>query len=311
MINDAPLARFAPLGEAGCVRPIYADYSFGNIPNTIEYLLTGEQARAAAAGRLLRRRPIRSPRRSCVIFVDSFGWQFWQALRQAASGQRAASSRSRHADADLGAVSVDHGRLGLDHEPRRAARRARALRVEHLHPGLRRGDPVAGLHAARPAPAGRLPWPRATIPASCSRCTRRCTSGWPARRPLDPVRAPQLRGLGLQHASPAPAPRSSATARWPRRWCSSRRRCSPPTARPARLLLGRHRHHRPHLRARHQLPRRRDRQLLAHLRRGLPRRRQPRHALSVHRRPRPRLCRRARHDLHQRALPGSSPTACP
>ena len=44
MINEAPLARFAPLA-GGLVKPIYADYSFGNIPDTIEFLLTGEAGR--------------------------------------------------------------------------------------------------------------------------------------------------------------------------------------------------------------------------------------------------------------------------
>ena len=34
MINEAPLARFAPLA-GGLVKPLY-DYSFGNIANTIE-----------------------------------------------------------------------------------------------------------------------------------------------------------------------------------------------------------------------------------------------------------------------------------
>jgi hypothetical protein len=34
MINEAPLSQFQSLG-GGLVRPIYADYSFGNIPNTI------------------------------------------------------------------------------------------------------------------------------------------------------------------------------------------------------------------------------------------------------------------------------------
>jgi hypothetical protein len=56
MINTAPLARFRPLGDGRLVRPIYADYSFGNIPNTIEYLLTGVRRGPAAAARLLRRR---------------------------------------------------------------------------------------------------------------------------------------------------------------------------------------------------------------------------------------------------------------
>ena len=55
MINTAPLARFRPLGDGRLVRPIYADYSFGNIPNTIEYLLTGEKHGPLAASGLLRR----------------------------------------------------------------------------------------------------------------------------------------------------------------------------------------------------------------------------------------------------------------
>ena len=42
MINEAPLARFKPLAE-GLVRPLYADYAFGNIPDTIEFLLTGSR----------------------------------------------------------------------------------------------------------------------------------------------------------------------------------------------------------------------------------------------------------------------------
>ena len=41
MINEAPLARFAPLA-GGLLKPIYADYAFANIANTIEHLLTGD-----------------------------------------------------------------------------------------------------------------------------------------------------------------------------------------------------------------------------------------------------------------------------
>jgi hypothetical protein len=48
MINEAPLARFAPLA-GGLVKPIYADYSFGNIADTIEFLLTARVAATAAA----------------------------------------------------------------------------------------------------------------------------------------------------------------------------------------------------------------------------------------------------------------------
>ena len=78
MINTAPLARFRPLGDGRLVRPIYADYSFGNIPNTIEYLLTGEKH-----GPLLPADcfggTYPQPEKIVVIFVDSFGWEFWQA----------------------------------------------------------------------------------------------------------------------------------------------------------------------------------------------------------------------------------------
>ncbi len=76
MINEASLAKFEPLAE-GLVKPIYADYSFGNIPDTIELLLTGN-----------RRGPLLppdcfgasypQPRKIVLIFVDAFGWQFWQ-----------------------------------------------------------------------------------------------------------------------------------------------------------------------------------------------------------------------------------------
>jgi len=76
MINEAPLARFKPLA-GGLVRPLYADYAFGNIPDTIEYLLTG-----GARGGLLAadcfggKYP--QPRKIVLFFVDSFGWQFWR-----------------------------------------------------------------------------------------------------------------------------------------------------------------------------------------------------------------------------------------
>ncbi|HWE17300.1 MAG TPA: alkaline phosphatase family protein [Hyphomicrobiaceae bacterium] len=76
MINEAPLARFEPLAE-GLIRPLYDDYAFGNIPDTIELLLTGN-----------RRGPLLppdcfggsypSPKKIVLIFIDAFGWQFWQ-----------------------------------------------------------------------------------------------------------------------------------------------------------------------------------------------------------------------------------------
>ena len=76
MINEAPLANFEPLAE-GLIKPIYADYSFGNITDTVEYLLTGTKR-----GPLLPADcfggSYPEPRKVVVVFVDSFGWQFWQ-----------------------------------------------------------------------------------------------------------------------------------------------------------------------------------------------------------------------------------------
>ncbi len=78
MLNTAPLALFRPLGDGRLVRPLYADYSFGNIPNTMEFLLTGERRGpllpADCFGGAYPR-----PRKIVLIFVDSFGWEFWQA----------------------------------------------------------------------------------------------------------------------------------------------------------------------------------------------------------------------------------------
>jgi hypothetical protein len=79
MINDAPLAKFEPLAE-GLVKPIYADYSFGNIPDTVEHLLTG-----ARRGPLLPPDcfggSYPEPRKVVLVLVDSFGWEFWQQHR--------------------------------------------------------------------------------------------------------------------------------------------------------------------------------------------------------------------------------------
>src|SRR5262245_11800276 len=78
MINDAPLARFQPFGPA-LLKPIYADYSFGNIPNTLHYLLTGE-----TLGPLLPEDcfggayPSPRPEKVVLFFIDAFGWKFWQ-----------------------------------------------------------------------------------------------------------------------------------------------------------------------------------------------------------------------------------------
>ena len=76
MINEAPLAHFEPLSR-GLVKPLYADYTFGNIPDTIEYLLTGAQRGPLLPPDCFGGEYPR-PRKVVVIFVDSFGWQFWQ-----------------------------------------------------------------------------------------------------------------------------------------------------------------------------------------------------------------------------------------
>jgi len=78
MINEVPLKGFRPLGDGRLLRPIYADYAFANIPNTVEFLLTGD-----------RKLPLLpadcfpggypSPQKVVLILVDSFGWEFWQA----------------------------------------------------------------------------------------------------------------------------------------------------------------------------------------------------------------------------------------
>ena len=76
MINDHTLARFAPLGEH-LLKPIFADYSFANIPNTVHRLLTGE-----TIGPLIPPDAFGgsypAPEKVVLVFVDSFGWQFWQ-----------------------------------------------------------------------------------------------------------------------------------------------------------------------------------------------------------------------------------------
>ncbi len=77
MINDAPLARFQSLAN-GLVKPIYADYSFGNIANTIELLLTGNRRGPVLPPDCFGRDSYPEPQKIVTIFVNSFGWEFWQ-----------------------------------------------------------------------------------------------------------------------------------------------------------------------------------------------------------------------------------------
>jgi hypothetical protein len=76
MINETPLARFKPLAD-GLLRPLYADYSFGNIPDTLEFLLTGNRRGPLLAPDCFGGAYPR-PEKVVLLFVDSFGWQFWQ-----------------------------------------------------------------------------------------------------------------------------------------------------------------------------------------------------------------------------------------
>ncbi|MEJ2116770.1 MAG: alkaline phosphatase family protein [Alphaproteobacteria bacterium] len=75
MLNTRPLDSFEPLG-VNLLKPQYT-YSFGNIPNTIYTMLTGEQN-----GPLL---PVDcfggsypQPEKVVLFFIDALGWKFWQ-----------------------------------------------------------------------------------------------------------------------------------------------------------------------------------------------------------------------------------------
>ena len=78
MINAAPLARFRALGDRPLLRPIYADYAFANLTNTVEYLLSGDVRPPLLppdcfAGGYPR------PQKVVLILIDAFGWEAWQA----------------------------------------------------------------------------------------------------------------------------------------------------------------------------------------------------------------------------------------
>src|SRR5262249_38786542 len=77
MINEAPLALFPKLAD-GLVKPIYADYSFANIPNTIEYLLTGARRGPLLPADCFGSASYPAPQKVVLFLIDSFGWQFWQ-----------------------------------------------------------------------------------------------------------------------------------------------------------------------------------------------------------------------------------------
>jgi Type I phosphodiesterase / nucleotide pyrophosphatase len=76
MINHKPLGRFASLGH-GLLKPLYDGYTFGNIPNTIEHLLTGADRPVLLPADCFGGQYPR-PQKIVLIFIDAFGWQHWQ-----------------------------------------------------------------------------------------------------------------------------------------------------------------------------------------------------------------------------------------
>lgn len=76
MINEQSLTHFEPLGKA-LLKPVYEDYSFGNVPNTVHFLLTGERL-----GNLLPADcfggEYPKPRNVVLFLLDAFGWQSWK-----------------------------------------------------------------------------------------------------------------------------------------------------------------------------------------------------------------------------------------
>lgn len=79
MINDASLAHFKPLGSS-LLKPIYADYSFGNVANTIHFLLTREKLGALLPEDCFGG-SYPAPEKVVLFFIDAFGWQSWQRYR--------------------------------------------------------------------------------------------------------------------------------------------------------------------------------------------------------------------------------------
>src|SRR5262249_53988048 len=77
MINSAPLARFRALDDGPLLRPIYADYAFANIPQTLEALLTGAPRVRLPPDCFGGAYP--APDKIVVILLDAFGWECWLA----------------------------------------------------------------------------------------------------------------------------------------------------------------------------------------------------------------------------------------
>src|SRR5437879_2882054 len=72
------------------VKPLYDSYCFSNIPQTIEFLLTGE-GQSALPLDVFGDLPTRYDR-VILFFVDAFGWRFLSATRRNMSFSRLYSS---------------------------------------------------------------------------------------------------------------------------------------------------------------------------------------------------------------------------
>jgi len=74
MINKKPLSKFQWLEEDKLMKPIYDDYSFGNIPSTIFYLLTKEKIGNILPEDCFISNRYLHPKKTVLFFLDSFGF---------------------------------------------------------------------------------------------------------------------------------------------------------------------------------------------------------------------------------------------
>ena len=196
-----------------------------NIPDTIEYLLTG-----ARRGPLLPPDCFGGtyprPDKVVLIFVDSFGWQFWQdyharfratsrVVQQGTltpvSALFPTTTAASVSTMNLGVLPSQHALYEWNIYIPAYGEVIQSLAFSPLgrHPNdacLRKGYDPGKLLEVHETVHQRLGRRRACAPSS---------SRTAATRPRPTT------------ASPALAPRSSATARRPKAWSSSRRRCWP------------------------------------------------------------------------------------
>lgn len=78
MVNKKPLSKFGWLEENKLVKPIYDDYSFGNIPSTIFYLLTKEKIGNILPKDCFINNRYPNPKKIVLFLLDSFGFYFWE-----------------------------------------------------------------------------------------------------------------------------------------------------------------------------------------------------------------------------------------